>query len=85
MTKPYPYKVYRTLKHKNLHRLINVHGRFYTHCIALHKRYYRLFGQPGTPLLGPAALLGAGPAHEQIGVDAARDPVETDRRLRRDR
>ena len=44
MTKPYP--VYRTAKHKNLHRLINVHGRFYTHSIALHKRYYQLFDKP---------------------------------------
>ena len=45
MTKPYPYKVYRKPKNKNFHQLINLHGRFYTQCIALHKRYYRLFGK----------------------------------------
>jgi len=29
----------------NLHRLVNLHGRLHNHCIALHKRFYGLFGK----------------------------------------
>ena len=52
MIKQFVFKMYRNPhaagglpKNKNLHRLVNLHGKLYNHCIALHKRYYRLFGK----------------------------------------
>ncbi len=45
MIKTYKYKLYKTKKLKHLHRLINLSGSIYNHCIALHKRYYRLYGK----------------------------------------
>jgi len=45
MRKTFQYKIYRKPKNKNLHRLINLHGMLYNHCIALHKRYYKLTGK----------------------------------------
>jgi len=45
MVKQVQFKIYRKPKNKNLHRLINLHGMLYNHCIALHKRYYRLTGK----------------------------------------
>lgn len=41
----YKYKVYRGRKQRKLHELANISGRIYNHCIALHKRYYRLYGK----------------------------------------
>jgi len=41
----YKYKLYRTKKNKHLHRTINLAGKAYNHCIALHKRYYKLTGK----------------------------------------
>ena len=43
--KTYVYKLYRSKKNKELHKKINIAGIIYNHCIALHKRYYRLFGK----------------------------------------
>ena len=43
MIKTYKYKLYKTKRLKHLHRLINVSADIYNHCIALHKRYYRLY------------------------------------------
>ena len=43
MIKTYKYKLYKTKKLKHLHKLINLSGNIYNHCIALHKRYYRLY------------------------------------------
>ena len=45
MIKTYKYKLYKTKRLKHLHRLINLSGVIYNHCIALHKRYYRLYGK----------------------------------------
>ena len=45
MVKQFQYKIYRKPKNAHLHRLINLHGMLYNHCIALHKRYFRLFGR----------------------------------------
>ena len=39
----YKYKLYRTKKTKHLDELINIAGNIYNHCIALHKRYYKLY------------------------------------------
>ena len=39
----YKYKLYRSKKTKHLDELINIAGNIYNHCIALHKRYYKLY------------------------------------------
>ena len=41
----YCFKLYSAKRNKKLHKLINIAGCIYNHCIALHKRYYRLFGK----------------------------------------
>jgi len=41
--KTYCFKLYRSHRNKKLHKQINAGGMAYNHCIALHKRYYRLF------------------------------------------
>lgn len=41
--KTYKFKLYKSRKNSALHHQINIAGRIYNHCIALHKRYYRLF------------------------------------------
>ena len=43
--KTHCFKLYRSKRNKKLHKLINIAGYIYNHCIALHKRYYRLFGK----------------------------------------
>jgi len=45
MIKTYKYKLYKTKRLKYLHRLINISADIYNHCIALHKRYYRLYNK----------------------------------------
>lgn len=45
IVKTYKFKLYRSKKNKYLHQQINISGLIYNHCIALHRRYYRLFGQ----------------------------------------
>jgi putative transposase len=44
-TKTYKFKLYRAKKNKHLHQQINIAGLVYNHCIALHRRYYRLAGK----------------------------------------
>jgi len=41
----YSYKLYHAKRNKNLHKSINIAGSIYNHLIALHKRYYRLYGK----------------------------------------
>lgn len=41
--KTYCYKLYASKRNNKLHRQIALAGMIYNHCIALHKRYYRLF------------------------------------------
>ena len=43
MRKTFKYELYRSKKSKRLHRQINVGGAIHNHCIALHRRYYRLY------------------------------------------
>ena len=45
MLKTYQYKIYRRRKNTNLHRLVNLHGVLYNHCIALHRKYFALTGK----------------------------------------
>ena len=41
--KSYCFKLYRSKRNLKLHKQINLAGRIYNHCIALHRRYYKLF------------------------------------------
>jgi len=43
--KTYKFKLYRSKKNKHLHQQIDISGLIWNHCIALHRRYYRLFGK----------------------------------------
>ena len=45
LMKTYQFKLYQHKRNKHLHRAINAASNIYNHCIALHKRYYRLFGK----------------------------------------
>ena len=40
--KTYCFKLYKAKRNRKLHKVINIAGIIYNHCIALHKRYYRL-------------------------------------------
>jgi putative transposase len=41
--KTFCFKIYRSKKNRYLHNQINLAGEIYNHCIALHKRYYRMY------------------------------------------
>ena len=41
--KTYCFKLYKAKSNRKLHRQINAAGLIYNHCIALHKRSYRLY------------------------------------------
>ena len=41
--KTYKFKLYRHKRNKYLHYSINASASIYNHCIALHKRYYKMF------------------------------------------
>ena len=43
--KTYCFKLYNSKRSRRLHRQIDA-GLIYNHCIALHKRYYRLYNKP---------------------------------------
>jgi len=43
ITKAYKYKLYQNKKNKHLHQQIDIAGCIYNTCIALHKRYYRMY------------------------------------------
>ena len=43
--KTFCFKLYNSDHNKALMRQINIAGLIYNHCLALHKRYYRLFGK----------------------------------------
>lgn len=45
MNVTYKYKLYQSKHNKHLHRQIDIAGCVWNHCIALHKRYYRLYGK----------------------------------------
>ena len=45
MRKTFQYKLYRSKRNKHLHSQIDLAAEIYNHCIALHKRYYRLYGK----------------------------------------
>lgn len=39
------FKLYQSKRNRHLKRSINAAGMIYNHCIALHKRYYRMWGK----------------------------------------
>ena len=43
--KTYLFKLYQSKRNEKLHKQINAAGLIYNHCIALHKRYYKIFGK----------------------------------------
>ena len=43
--KTFCFKLYNSDQNTTLMRQINAAGRIYNHCIALHKRYYKLYGK----------------------------------------
>ena len=43
--KTFRFKLYQSERNEKLHKQINAAGLIYNHCIALHKRYYKLFGK----------------------------------------
>jgi len=43
--KTYKFKLYRSKKNRHLHQRINISGIIWNHCIALHRRYYKLTGK----------------------------------------
>jgi putative transposase len=45
IVRTYKFKLYRSKKNKHLHRQIDIAGLVYNHCIARHRRYYRLSGK----------------------------------------
>lgn len=45
IVKTYKFKLYRSKKNKHLHQQIDIAGLIYNHCIALHRRHYRLTGK----------------------------------------
>lgn len=45
MMKTLKFKLYQHKRNRFLKRMINASGIIYNHCIALHKRYYRMWGK----------------------------------------
>jgi len=45
LIKTYTFKLYRSKRNRHLHDDIYLAGKIYNHCIALHKRYYKIFGK----------------------------------------
>jgi hypothetical protein len=43
--KAYIFKLYHSKRNKYLDRKINLAGAIYNHLLALHRRYYRMFGK----------------------------------------
>ena len=41
----YKYKLYHTKRLRHIDKTIDIAGIIYNHCIALHKRYYKLYGK----------------------------------------
>src|SRR5438094_5802418 len=81
MRKTFMYKIYTAKRNVRLHHQINVGGVIYNHCIALHKRYYRLYGKYLAPsrLKAHIAKLKKCPKYawwSQLGSQAIQDIIE---------
>ncbi len=60
ITKTYKYKPYQSNKNEKLHQQIDIAGLIYNHCIALHKRYYKLTGKHLNKLTAVLSLTSGG-------------------------
>jgi putative transposase len=45
IVKTYKFKLYRQKKNKALHQQLDIAGLIYNHCVALHRKYYKLTGK----------------------------------------
>lgn len=45
VTRTYKYKLYKSKQVKHLHQQIDVSGIIWNHCVALHRKYYKLTGK----------------------------------------
>ena len=45
MRKTFQFKLYQSKKNQVLHDQIDLSAEIYNHCVALHKRYYKMFGK----------------------------------------
>jgi putative transposase len=45
MLKTYKFKLLATHRQDELHKIVNISSGIYNHCVALHRRYYKLFGK----------------------------------------
>ncbi|MBQ6975215.1 MAG: transposase, partial [Selenomonadaceae bacterium] len=43
--KTFRFKLYKSERNEKLHKQINAAGLIYSHCIALHKRYFKILGK----------------------------------------
>ena len=39
----YEYKLYSSRRNKKLHKMVNLSAIIWNHCIALHRKYYKLY------------------------------------------
>lgn len=79
--KTYKFKLYRQKKNKYLHQQINISGLIYNHCIALHRKYYKLTGKSLNKYalmkhIGKLKKLARYSHWALVGSQAAQDIVE---------
>ncbi|MGL5719848.1 MAG: RNA-guided endonuclease InsQ/TnpB family protein [Alphaproteobacteria bacterium] len=70
------FKLYSHKRNRHLKRTINAAGVIYNHCIALHKRYYRMWGQHlscAQLQAHIAKLRKRNPFWQQVGSQAVQD------------
>jgi len=70
------FKLYDHKRNRYLKRTINVAGAIYNHCIALHKRYYRMWGKHlncAKLQAHIAKLRNRNPLWQQVGSQAVQD------------
>lgn len=75
----YKFKLYQNKRSRYLKRQVNASGVIYNHCIALHKRYYRMYGKHLNKFRLQkhiAKLRNKNPFWQQVGSQAAQDIVE---------
>ena len=77
--KTFKYRLYTHKRNGHLHEQINVAGLIYNHCVALQRRYYRLFGGyiPKSRLQSHIAKLRKhNPLWQKLGSQAVQQIVE---------
>ncbi|HLP89866.1 MAG TPA: transposase [Nostocaceae cyanobacterium] len=70
------FKLYEHKRNRYLKRMINIAGVIYNHCIALHRRYYRMWGKhlSSTKLqCHIAKLRNRNPSWQSVGSQAVQD------------